>query len=176
MSAIVDAAKRFAGLRKPEDDYTEEMTTPTIAMLPPPSMAVVPDGPAAPPDLDSNDVLTNAIVARANALKFLEDVKREQQKLSVQLAETVLELERERRKVKVQEQDLADRHLTIVEQQNTIASLQLELTEKNKVWSVAMQYLAKWGIQPPPKKERKPRIKKKADREGADPAPQPPPE
>lgn len=62
--------------------------------------------------------------------------------------------------------------LDIAQLANDKQTLQTDLLEKDRCLSLLRQVLDKFGTKAPPKKERKPRPKKKADRESADPAPQ----
>ncbi len=144
---------QWISARREVDDMDDDYTVPPIATLPP----AVPEFNAADED--------KMIFGRAAVM--LEQLKRDraealvrEQNLQAELAEAVLARAGDQKKINLLELDIA-------QMANDKQTLQTDLLEKDRCLSLLRQVLDKFGTKAPPKKERKPRPKKKADRESA---------
>lgn len=135
--------------RKEDDDMPDHMPAPPpIAMLPAPA-----------PD----EELT--IMQRAAALHA--QMKRNIETAQVELAESVLGRQGDQEKIRFLEQENSELRLEIATQQNTIATLQTELLDKNGFLNTLKDINDKTsaafdrlGVKGAAKKERKPKAKK----------------
>ncbi len=153
--------------RREVDDMDDNFTMPPIAALP----------TATPvPEFSTHDE-ESMLVQRAAALHA--QLKRNIETAQVELAESVLGRQGDQQKIGYLEKENAELRLVIAEKENTIATLQSEIGERRHFASMIQEInvktalvLSRFGTHPLPKPERKPRPKKKADRQSADPAPQ----
>lgn len=129
----------------------------------PPPIARLPD----PPQTDEEKRL--ATIATAHV--YVEQLRQERatdraeiEQLRSDMAALKQQLQSEQRKSGLLELD-------IVQQANNLQTLQTDLLEKDRCLSLLRQVLDKFGTKAPPKPERKPRPKKKADRESANETP-----
>ena len=127
-----------------DDDMSESypMMPPAVATIPPPL-----------PDDDDRTAIVKAAAV-------YDEIKRREEDLQVQLTEALLSRQTDRQKIGFLEKESAELHLEIARLQNTIATLQADVMDKDKFMSLVRQVLDKYGIKPPPKKPRPPRRKK----------------
>ncbi len=149
--------------RREDDEMEDNYTVPPVAALPPASHSA-----------EDEDAM---LVQRAAALHA--QLKRSIETAQVELAESVLGRQGDQQKIGYLEKENAELRLVIAEKENTIATLQSEIGERRQFASMMHEInvktalvLSRFGTHPLPKKERKPRPKKKAERQSADPAPQ----
>lgn len=140
--------------RREDDDMADDIDMPPP---PPPPVAMLPE-----PVVDEE--LT--IMQRAAALHA--QMKRTIETAQVELAESVLGRQGDQEKIRFLEKENAELRLDIAQLQNDRATLQVDLTEKDRCLSLLQQVLNKFGTKAPPKKERKPKLKKNQPAEGAD--------
>lgn len=131
-----------AGRGDPDMDDNYVMVPPPIATLPPPL----------PDDNDRTAIVKAAAV--------YDEIKRREEDLQVQLTEAVLARQADKQKIGFLERENADLRLDIAQLQNTIATLQADVLDKDKFMSLVRQVLDKYGIKAPPKKPRPPQRKK----------------
>ncbi len=139
---------QWLAARREADDMDDDYTVPPIATLPP-----------AVPEFSTHDE-ESMLVQRAAALHA--QLKRSIETAQVELAEAVLGRTGDQKKIALLELDIA-------QLLNDKQTLQTDLLEKDRCLSLLRQVLDKFGTKAPPKKERSPKPKKKADRESTDP-------
>jgi hypothetical protein len=127
-----------------EDDMSDD--TPIM----PPPIATLPEFTAHDEELS---LMQRAAVLHAQLRRKIETA-------NVELAESVLGRQGDQQKVAFLEKENADLRLGLFQSQNTIATLQADILDKDKFMSLVRQVLDKYEIKAPPKKERKPRQKK----------------
>ena len=139
------------------EDMDDDFTVPAIATLP------------TTPEFSAHDE-ESMLVQRAAALHA--QLKRSIETAQVELAESVLGRQGDQQKIGFLEKENAELRLVIAEKENIIATLQSEIGERRHFASMIQDIntktalvLSRFGTHPLPKKERKPRPKKKADRE-----------
>lgn len=133
---------QWISARREVDEMDDDFTVPPIATLPPAEFS--------PHDEES------MLVQRAAALHA--QLKRSIETAQVELAEAVLGRTGDQKKIALLELDIA-------QLLNDKQTLQTDLLEKDRCLSLLRQVLDKFGTKAPPKKDRAPRPKKKADRE-----------
>ncbi len=141
---------RWIAARRENDDMDDDYTVPPVATLPSTNHV---------PEFSTHDE-ESMLVQRAAALHA--QLKRSIETAQVELAESVLGRSGDQKKIALLELDIA-------QLLNDKQTLQTDLLEKDRCLSLLRQVLDKFGTKAPPKPERKPRPKKKANRESADP-------
>ncbi len=149
---------QWLAARKEDDDMDDNYTVPPIATLQNPL-----------PEFSTHEE-ESMLVQRAAALHA--QLKRSIETAQVELAESVLSRQGDQQKIGYLEKENAELRLVIAEKENTIATLQSEIGERRHFASMIQEInvktalvLSRFGTHPLPKPERKPRPKKKADRE-----------
>ncbi len=149
---------QWLAARREADDMDDDYTVPPIAT-----------SPNALPEFSTHDE-ESMLVQRAAALHA--QLKRSIETAQVELAESVLSRQGDQQKIGYLEKENAELRLVIAEKENTIATLQSEIGERRHFASMIQEInvktalvLSRFGTHPLPKPERKPRPKKKADRE-----------
>ena len=149
---------QWLAARREDDGMDDDFTVPPVATLPP-----------AVPEFSTHDE-ESMLVQRAAALHA--QLKRSIETAHVELAESVLGRQGDQQKIGYLEKENAELRLVIAEKENTIATLQSEIGERRHFASMIQDIntktalvLSRFGTHPLPKPERKPRPKKKADRE-----------
>ena len=133
------------GARKGDDHMPDDYVMP-----PQPPIATL-------PAFDAHDE-ESLLMQRAAALHA--QLRRNIEAAQIELAETVLGRQGDQQKIGFLEKENAELRLDIAQLQNTVATLQADVMEKDRFMSLVRQVLDKYGIKGPPKKERKPRPRK----------------
>ena len=113
----------------------------------PPPVATLPEYTAHDEELT---ILQRAAMLHAQLRRMIDTTQ-------VELAESVLSTQGAQQKIAFLEKENAGLRLDIVQLQNTIATLQADVLDKDRFMSLIRQVLDKYGIKAPPKKERKPK-------------------
>ncbi len=149
---------QWLAARREVDDMDDDYTVPPIATLPPANHSA-----------EDEDAM---LVQRAAALHA--QLKRSIETAQVELAESVLGRQGDQQKIGYLEKENAQLRLDIAQQANDIQTLQAQIEEYRRFMNVwkdmndkTRQVFDRFGVKGTPKKERKPRPKKKADRESA---------
>ena len=109
--------------------------------LEPPPIATMPEPSLAPDDNDEKTILGKAAL-------IYENLKTEINRLKIELTETTLRLESEKRKTGALEADLAEAH-------NNLQTLEPQLQQYTKTFQDIRQRLDQHGITPPEKNGRR---------------------
>ena len=103
------------------------------------------------PEFNTHDE-ESLLMQRAAALHA--QLRRNIEAAQIELAETVLGRQGDQQKIGYLEKENADLRLDIAQLQNTVATLQADVLDKDRFMSLVRQVLDKYGIKAPQKKAR----------------------